>query len=59
MAQQEDDARGIVPGPEEMERLLKWAMRYNDHLNVCERCRKDPFDLCAEGEKILKKMPTE
>lgn len=25
----------------------------NAHLEICERCRKNPFDLCKDGIKLL------
>jgi hypothetical protein len=27
---------------------------FHDHLDGCERCASRPFDLCAEGAKLLK-----
>jgi hypothetical protein len=39
--------------------LLRWAGQFNDHLNVCAYCRRNPFDLCREGEAILRMMPTD
>ena len=27
--------------------------RFHAHLDVCARCAKNPFDLCAEGRILL------
>ena len=27
--------------------------RFHAHLDVCARCAKNPFDLCAEGRNLL------
>ena len=29
------------------------ADRFHAHLDVCARCAKTPFDLCAEGHVLL------
>jgi len=29
---------------------------FHDHLDECEKCEKNPFDLCPAGELILKKV---
>jgi hypothetical protein len=26
---------------------------FHDHLDICERCRTKPFDLCKEGAALL------
>jgi hypothetical protein len=28
--------------------------RFHAHLDACKRCREQPFNLCATGEKLLK-----
>ncbi len=33
--------------------LAKRANDFHAHLDVCERCRNEPFNLCAEGAKKL------
>ena len=32
---------------------------FHAHLDVCERCRKNPFNLCAKGAELLMKAPAE
>ena len=27
---------------------------FHSHLDVCKRCRERPFNLCPDGERILK-----
>jgi hypothetical protein len=27
---------------------------FHAHLDACKRCREQPFNLCATGEKLLK-----
>jgi len=31
---------------------------FHSHLDECEQCREHPFNLCPEGELILKKVTT-
>lgn len=28
--------------------------KFHAHLDVCEQCERHPFDLCAEGARLLK-----
>lgn len=28
--------------------------KFHEHLDVCEQCRKHPFQLCRTGELLLK-----
>lgn len=28
---------------------------FHEHLDRCDQCRNHPFDLCKEGESLLKK----
>jgi hypothetical protein len=30
-----------------------WADRFHGHLDRCERCRTQPFDLCPAGQSLL------
>lgn len=30
-----------------------WKNTFHDHLDVCERCAKQPFNLCPVGKKAL------
>lgn len=27
---------------------------FNDHLDVCEQCRENPFSLCSTGSRALR-----
>lgn len=31
---------------------------FHDHLDKCERCRNEPFNLCREGSLLLKQTAT-
>lgn len=32
--------------------------QFHHHLDICERCRTRPFDLCAEGDRLLRTVAT-
>jgi hypothetical protein len=53
--EEKEQANRLLP----TEELLSWAGEFNDHLNLCGYCRRNPFDLCREGAAILKRMPTD
>ena len=33
--------------------------RFHDHLDVCERCERNPFDLCPTGARLLSEAAAE
>lgn len=33
--------------------------KFHEHLDVCEQCRENPFDLCKSGLMILNKTVNE
>jgi hypothetical protein len=32
----------------------KAAADFHDHLDECEQCREQPFNLCATGDRLIK-----
>lgn len=38
----------------EMERVSEISKAFHTHLDECERCRNNPFNLCSKGEEIIK-----
>ena len=48
----------LLGGRKEMIRLQQEQYdrinKFHAHLDICEQCRKHPFDLCEVGAKLLK-----
>jgi len=36
------------------ETVIDRIKKFHKHLDVCKQCNNHPFDLCAEGAKLLK-----
>ena len=36
-----------------LERVIPEGEKFHAHLDICEQCRENPFDLCDEGAKLL------